>query len=53
MPFTFPLKSWLFPISHPAFVAKKYGFVLRVDCLQISNVRNDSLVEYQDKLIMR
>ena len=24
---SFPVKSWLSPISHPAFVAKKYGFV--------------------------
>jgi hypothetical protein len=27
--FSFPVKSWLFPISRPAFVAKKYGFVLQ------------------------
>jgi hypothetical protein len=40
------VKSWLFPISRPAFVAKKYGFVLQwVDCLQFSNSWEDSLVE--------
>jgi len=28
--FSCPVKSWLFPISRPAFVAKKkYGFVLQ------------------------
>ena len=27
--FSFPVKSWLFPISRPAFVARKYGFILQ------------------------